>query len=235
MRMTFEHDKDCNCECCYSGKQIQLALIKTYDNKFNLISAYESEAKYGDKKLKFIKDEIEEIKRMESKTEVETYYGGIFYVPERYDYTNDKVVEKVKTTEDYVYLYFDENKCRYVLIKKVNCFPEEIIDVEPKSTIKIIPAIIKVLLPKKAKELLKEREYLITSLRAMYKIEKKNKKGYYETPDVPAGITFDCREYALVITNKQINSLTGIDFDTFKKVEYYDFDREKLRKINYFR
>lgn len=224
-KIAFEHSADCNCECCNIGKQLQLGLIETYDNKFNLISVYEAEAAYGNKKLKFIKDEIEEIKKMETGvTEAEAYYGGIFYVPERYDYTNDKIIEKVKSTEDCIHLYFDKNKCRYALIKKVSCFTEEIVDIETKYAIKIIPAVIKVLLPKKAKEFLNEREYLITSVRVMYEIEKKNEKGYYKTPDVPASITIACREYALVITNKQVNSLNGIDFD-----------REELKKINYFR
>ena len=214
MDKAFAHKEKCGCEYCNSGRKMQFALVKIED-KFNFISVYEVDALNSDK-LIYKTEDVDEILNAEKENKFSIFYGGIIY----YSLDNSiqkEIIEEVENSKDYVFLYYDKLNCRYLGVVDIKLFPEEI--VETKSTIKLIPCIVKMILTKSAKKLLKKQKYIISSINKRYIDSDTNE----ETIDVPAGIIISNREFGLVITSEEAKKN--------KKTLAYIADKDKLKEI----
>lgn len=130
---------------------------------------------------------------------------------------------EVKNSKKHIFLYYDELECKYLGLIDIKLFPEEM--KETKNTLKLIPCIVKVILPESAKKILKQQKYLISSLNSLYTKRETNE----DTAYVSADNTIYYREFGLVITSKEVKKLIGLDFneDEIKELELYEADRLK--------
>ena len=214
MDKAFAHKEKCGCEYCNSGRKMQFALVKIED-KFNFISVYEVDALNSDK-LIYKTEDVDEILNAEKENKFSIFYGGIIY----YSLDNSiqkEIIEEVENSKDYVFLYYDKLNCRYLGVVDIKLFPEEI--VETKSTIKLIPCIVKMILTKSAKKLLKKQKYIISSINKRYIDSDTNE----EIIDVPAGIIISNREFGLIITSEGAKKN--------KKTLAYIPNKNKLKEI----
>lgn len=213
MDKTFTHKEKCGCEYCNSGRKMQFALVKIKD-KFNFISVYEVDALNSDK-LTYKTEDVDEILNAEKENKFSVFYGGIIYYSP--DNIQEEIIEEVKNSKDHIFLYYDGLDCRYLGVVDIELFPEEML--KTKSTIKLIPCIVKVILPKAAREILKQQKYLTSSLNRVYTDRETNE----ETAYVSADNTIYYRKFGLVITLEKAK----------KKEENlaYMADKNKLKEI----
>lgn len=211
MDKIFVHEE--NCECCCAEKEMQLALVKIKD-KFNFISVNEAEAIDSDK-LIYKTEDISEVLNAEKENKFSVFYGGIIYYSP--DNIQEEIIEEVKNSKDHIFLYYDGLDCRYLGVVDIELFPEEML--KTKSTIKLIPCIVKVILPKVAREILKQQKYLTSSLNRVYTDRETNE----ETAYVSADNVIYHRKFGLVITLEEAK----------KKEENlaYMADKDKLKEI----
>ena len=220
MDKAFVHDEKCGCEYCNSGKKIQFALVKIKD-KFNFISVNEVEALDSDK-LTYKTEDMDDVLNAEKENKFSVFYGGIiYYSPE--NSIQDEIIKEVKNSKDHTFLYYDELECKYLGLMDIKLFPEEM--KETKNTLKLIPCIAKVILPKSAEKVLKKQKYLTSSLNRLYK----NRETDEETGYVSADNIIYYREFGLVITSEEVKKLIGLDFseEEIKELEFYEADRLK--------
>lgn len=194
MDKAFSHKEKCGCEYCNSGRKMQFALVKIED-KFNFISVYEVDALNSDK-LIYKTEDVDEILNAEKENKFSVFYGGIIYYSP--DNIQEEIIEEVKNSKDHIFLYYDGLDCRYLGVVDIELFLEEMLEI--KSTIKLIPCIVKVILPKATREILKQQKYLISSLNKVYTNRETNK----ETVDVSADNVIYHRKFGLVITSKEV-------------------------------
>lgn len=193
MDKAFTHKEKCGCKYCNSGR-MQFALVKIKD-KFNFISVYEVDALNSDK-LIYRTEDIDKVLNAEKENKFSVFYGGIIYYSPDNSIQN-KVMVEVKNSKKHIFLYYDELKCKYLGLIDIKLFPEEM--KETKNTLKLIPCIVKVILPESAKKILKQQKYLISSLNNLYTKKETNE----DTAYVSAGNTIYYREFGLVITSEE--------------------------------
>ena len=214
MDKAFAHKEECGCKYCNSERKMQFALVKIED-KFNFISVYEVDALNSDK-LIYKTEDVDEILNAEKENKFSTFYGGvIYYSPD--NSIKDKIITEIEKYKGHIFLYFDKLEGRYLGFVNIKLFPEEI--VETKSTIKLIPCIVKMILTKSAKKLLKKQKYIISSINKRYIDSDTNE----EIIDVPAGIIISNREFGLIITSEGAKKN--------KKNLAYIADKAKLKGI----
>ena len=213
MDKAFAHKEKCGCEYCNSGR-MQFALVKIED-KFNFISVYEVDALNSDK-LIYKTEDIKEVFNADRDKDFLVLYGGIIYYSPDNSIQN-KVMVEVKNSKKHIFLYYDELECKYLGLMDIKLFPEEM--KETKNTLKLIPCITKVILPKSAEKVLKKQKYLISSLNSLYTKKETNE----DTAYVSASNTIYYREFGLVITSEEAKKN--------KKNLAYIADKDKLKEI----